>query len=67
MTVTVKVHVNGNYRCKVKQQGRDAEWVGPNEERLFHVAHSPRVDEFFHVGPEEYLGEPAKPAPVDAA
>lgn len=61
MTVTVKVHVNGNYRCKVQHRGNEPVWVGPNEERSFTPTH-PVADEVFFVGPEEYLGEPTKPA-----
>lgn len=60
MTVTVKVHVNGNYRCKVEQEGREPVWVGPDEEKSFTPPHP--VDTSFRVGPEEYLGAPAKPA-----
>jgi hypothetical protein len=60
MTVTVKVHVNGNYRCAVQQDGNDVVLVGPNEERSFSPPHP--VDSTFRVGPEEYLGDTTKVA-----
>jgi hypothetical protein len=61
MTVTVKVHVNGNYRCLVTPPGQDPVWVGPNEERSFTPPH-PVENVEFKLGPEEYLGELWKPS-----
>ncbi len=62
MTVSLKIHVNGNYRATVKHVAGGAEQpdtiVGPQEEKAIHFRHGV-VNELTVT--EEYLGEQAKP------
>lgn len=58
MTVSIKVHVNGNYRATCLREGdKEPVIVGPQEEKsLPHTHGQPNV----YTVTEEYLGE--KPA-----
>lgn len=63
MTVSLKVHVNGNYRATVKHtaianDGKEAEMpetvIGPQEEKTIYFRHGAK--NVLEVS-EEYLGE----------
>lgn len=57
MTTTVKVHVNGNYRATVVQDGKLVV-VNPQEEKT--LPHQPGKTNVYTVT-EEYLGEKPQP------
>jgi hypothetical protein len=63
MTVSLKIHVNGNYRATVRHMAGGYEQpqtvVGPQEEKTIYFWYDV-VNELVVI--EEYLGETAKPA-----
>lgn len=58
MTISLKIHVNGNYRATVKHTAEGVEQpdtvVGPQEEKQVYFRHG--VENVLTVT-EEYLGE----------
>ncbi|MER8403542.1 hypothetical protein NKH16_02120 [Mesorhizobium sp. M1307] len=57
MTVTVKIHVGGNYRATIKRTvdgTEDSVQIGPNEEKPVYFQHG-KANTFEIT--EEYLGE----------
>lgn len=63
MTVSLKIHVGGNYQATVRQsldgEQIDAYVVGPNEEKYIWFRHGVKND--FSIT-EAYLGDAAGPA-----
>lgn len=68
MTVSLKIHVGGNYQATVRQsldgEQIDAYVVGPNEERYIYFRHGVKND--FSIT-EAYLGDAASPTQAEAA
>jgi hypothetical protein len=68
MTVSLKIHVGGNYQATVRQsldgEQIDAYVVGPNEERSISFRHGVKND--FSIT-EAYLGDAAGPTQAEAA
>lgn len=68
MTVSLKIHVGGNYQATVRQsldgEQIDAYVVGPNEERYIYFRHGVKND--FSIT-EAYLGDAAGPTQAEAA
>lgn len=68
MTVSLKIHVGGNYQATVRQsldgEQIDAYVVGPNEEKNIYFRHGVKND--FSIT-EQYLGDASGPSQAEAA